>query len=196
MINVHGFCFTLSRQLNSVERQVFKENIHLHGASSSHLKEATELQKMKQKLEEDKILLSQEKVSVLVLVLFHSPPERGPWSPGNRCKCTENNFFTARPVCSYELRVSWRKKSTDSVLMMEETEGRFSHNGPRIGLSVVHTTHQIFIWLLLQTRTWPQRNIHSPVWRCQHLDYYTVTAGGKEKTPSLVQNKSPSNFFF
>lgn len=78
MINVHGFCFTLSRQLNSVERQVFKENIHLHGASSSHLKEATELQKMKQKLEEDKILLSQEKVSVLVLVLFHSPPERGP----------------------------------------------------------------------------------------------------------------------
>ncbi|XP_042741994.1 basal body-orientation factor 1 isoform X3 [Lagopus leucura] len=48
-------------QLNSVERQVFKENIHLHGASSSHLKEATELQKMKQKLEEDKILLSQEK---------------------------------------------------------------------------------------------------------------------------------------
>ncbi|XP_031449714.1 basal body-orientation factor 1 isoform X1 [Phasianus colchicus] len=48
-------------QLNGIERQVFKENIHLHGASSYHLKEATELQKMKQKLEEDKILLLQEK---------------------------------------------------------------------------------------------------------------------------------------
>uniref|UniRef100_A0A669Q7C5 Basal body-orientation factor 1 n=1 Tax=Phasianus colchicus TaxID=9054 RepID=A0A669Q7C5_PHACC len=47
--------------LNGIERQVFKENIHLHGASSYHLKEATELQKMKQKLEEDKILLLQEK---------------------------------------------------------------------------------------------------------------------------------------
>lgn len=78
MIKVRGFCFTLSRQLNSTERQVFKENIRLHGASSYHLKEATELQKMKQKLEEDKILLSQEKVSVLVLVLFRSPPRRGP----------------------------------------------------------------------------------------------------------------------
>lgn len=48
-------------QLNSIERHVFKENIRLHGASSYHLKEATELQKMKQKLEEDKILLLQEK---------------------------------------------------------------------------------------------------------------------------------------
>ncbi|XP_021256967.1 basal body-orientation factor 1 [Numida meleagris] len=48
-------------QLNSTERQVFKENIRLHGASSYHLKEAMELQKMKQKLEEDKTLLLQEK---------------------------------------------------------------------------------------------------------------------------------------
>ncbi|XP_040528637.1 basal body-orientation factor 1 [Gallus gallus] len=48
-------------QLNSIERHVFKENIRLHGASSYHLKEAMELQKMKQKLEEDKILLLQEK---------------------------------------------------------------------------------------------------------------------------------------
>ncbi|OXB66817.1 hypothetical protein ASZ78_003519 [Callipepla squamata] len=48
-------------QLNSIEREVFKENIRLHGASSYHLKEAMELQKMKQKLEEDKTLLLQEK---------------------------------------------------------------------------------------------------------------------------------------
>lgn len=110
VIKVHGFCFTLSRQLNSIERHVFKENIRLHGASSYHLKEATELQKMKQKLEEDKILLLQEKVSALILVLFHSPPGRGPWSPGNGCKCTENNFSTARHICSYEFRAGWREE--------------------------------------------------------------------------------------
>ncbi|XP_072195401.1 basal body-orientation factor 1 [Excalfactoria chinensis] len=48
-------------QLNSIERQVFKENVRLRGASSYHLKEAMELWKMKQKLEEDKTLLLQEK---------------------------------------------------------------------------------------------------------------------------------------
>ncbi|NXL86805.1 BBOF1 factor, partial [Alectura lathami] len=48
-------------QLNSTGRQVFKENIHLRGASSYHLKEAMELQKTKQKLEEDRALLLQEK---------------------------------------------------------------------------------------------------------------------------------------
>ncbi|XP_015720553.1 basal body-orientation factor 1 isoform X2 [Coturnix japonica] len=48
-------------QLNSIERQVFKENFRLRGASSYHLKEAMELWKMKQKLEEEKILLLQEK---------------------------------------------------------------------------------------------------------------------------------------
>ncbi|NXC40657.1 BBOF1 factor, partial [Penelope pileata] len=48
-------------QLSSTGRQVFKENIRLHSASSYHLKEAMELQKMKQKLEEDKTLLLQEK---------------------------------------------------------------------------------------------------------------------------------------
>ncbi|NXJ09548.1 BBOF1 factor, partial [Odontophorus gujanensis] len=48
-------------QLNSTEREVFKENIRLHAASSYHLKEAKKLQKMKQKLEEDKTLLLQEK---------------------------------------------------------------------------------------------------------------------------------------
>ncbi|NXI72452.1 BBOF1 factor, partial [Anseranas semipalmata] len=48
-------------QLNSTGREVFKENIRLHGAFTSHLKEAKELQKMKQKLEEDKTLLLQEK---------------------------------------------------------------------------------------------------------------------------------------
>ncbi|XP_064368403.1 basal body-orientation factor 1 isoform X2 [Dromaius novaehollandiae] len=48
-------------QLNSTGREVFKENVHLHDAFTCHLKEATELQKIKQKLEEDKTLLLQEK---------------------------------------------------------------------------------------------------------------------------------------
>ncbi|XP_062432168.1 basal body-orientation factor 1 [Rhea pennata] len=48
-------------QLNSTGREVFKENIRLHDAFTCHLKEATELQKVKQKLEEDKTLLLQEK---------------------------------------------------------------------------------------------------------------------------------------
>jgi len=44
------------------------------------------------------------------------------------------------------------EKSSDSILMMKETEGRFSYNSPKIGLSVAHTTHHAFNWLLLQTR--------------------------------------------
>lgn len=78
MIKALGFYFPLSRQLNSMEREVFKENIRLQGAFSYNLKEKTELQKTKQKLEEDKTLLLLEKVSALVLILFHFPPGRGP----------------------------------------------------------------------------------------------------------------------
>ncbi|XP_067152880.1 basal body-orientation factor 1 [Apteryx mantelli] len=48
-------------QLNSTGREVFKENVRLHDAFTCHLKEATELQKIKQKLEGDKTLLLQEK---------------------------------------------------------------------------------------------------------------------------------------
>ncbi|KAM9190305.1 basal body-orientation factor 1 [Mergus octosetaceus] len=48
-------------QLNSMGREVFKENIRLQGAFSYNLKEKMELQKTKQKLEEDKILLLLEK---------------------------------------------------------------------------------------------------------------------------------------
>ncbi|NXI92713.1 BBOF1 factor, partial [Psophia crepitans] len=48
-------------QLNSTEREVLKENVHLHDAFADQLKETTELQKIKQKLEEDKTLLLQEK---------------------------------------------------------------------------------------------------------------------------------------
>ncbi|NWH47690.1 BBOF1 factor, partial [Fregata magnificens] len=48
-------------QLNSTGREVFKENVRLHGAFACQLKETMELQKIKQKLEEDKTLLLQEK---------------------------------------------------------------------------------------------------------------------------------------
>uniref|UniRef100_A0A8C6ZD41 Basal body-orientation factor 1 n=1 Tax=Nothoprocta perdicaria TaxID=30464 RepID=A0A8C6ZD41_NOTPE len=48
-------------QLNNTGREVFKENVRLHDAFACHLKEAAELQKIKQKLEEDKTLLLQEK---------------------------------------------------------------------------------------------------------------------------------------
>ncbi|XP_050753054.1 basal body-orientation factor 1 [Gymnogyps californianus] len=48
-------------QLNSTGTEVFKENVRLHGASAYQLKETMELQKIKQKLEEDKTLLLQEK---------------------------------------------------------------------------------------------------------------------------------------
>ncbi|KAM7110236.1 basal body-orientation factor 1 isoform 1-T1 [Ciconia maguari] len=48
-------------QLNSTGREVFKENARLHGAFANQLKETMELQKRKQKLEEDKTLLLQEK---------------------------------------------------------------------------------------------------------------------------------------
>ncbi|XP_035184527.1 basal body-orientation factor 1 isoform X2 [Oxyura jamaicensis] len=48
-------------QLNSTGREVLKENIRLHGAFSYNLKENMELQKTKQKLEEDKTLLLLEK---------------------------------------------------------------------------------------------------------------------------------------
>ncbi|XP_010076557.1 PREDICTED: basal body-orientation factor 1, partial [Pterocles gutturalis] len=48
-------------QLNSTGREVFKENACLHSACAKQLKEAMELQKIKQKLEEDKTLLLQEK---------------------------------------------------------------------------------------------------------------------------------------
>ncbi|KAF1473538.1 Basal body-orientation factor 1, partial [Pygoscelis antarcticus] len=47
-------------QLNSTGREVFK-NVRLHGAFAYQLKEIMELQKIKQKLEEDKTLLLQEK---------------------------------------------------------------------------------------------------------------------------------------
>lgn len=77
MIKALGFCFPWSRQLNSTGREVFKENVCLHGAFAYQLKETMELQKIKQKLEEDKTVLLQEKVSALVLILFHSPPGRG-----------------------------------------------------------------------------------------------------------------------
>lgn len=98
VIKALGFCFPLSRQLNSTGREVFK-NVRLHGAFACQLKEIMELQKIKQKLEEDKTLLLQEKVSALVLILFHSPPGRG--TSGYRCKVTETNLSPARRLCSY-----------------------------------------------------------------------------------------------
>uniref|UniRef100_A0A8D0HKL0 Basal body-orientation factor 1 n=1 Tax=Sphenodon punctatus TaxID=8508 RepID=A0A8D0HKL0_SPHPU len=48
-------------QLDSAGRAVFKENVRLHEALIYHMKEAEELQKNKQQLEEEKILLLQEK---------------------------------------------------------------------------------------------------------------------------------------
>ncbi|NWU63387.1 BBOF1 factor, partial [Pterocles burchelli] len=48
-------------QLNSAGREVFKENACLHSTCAKQLKETMELQKIKQKLEEDKTLLLQEK---------------------------------------------------------------------------------------------------------------------------------------
>ncbi|NXQ89518.1 BBOF1 factor, partial [Nyctibius grandis] len=48
-------------QLNSTRREDFKENVHLHDAFANQLKETMELQKIKQKLEEDKTLLLQKK---------------------------------------------------------------------------------------------------------------------------------------
>ncbi|XP_054683073.1 basal body-orientation factor 1 [Grus americana] len=48
-------------QLNSTGREVFRENVRLHDAFAYQLKETMELQKIKQKLEEDKTLLLQEK---------------------------------------------------------------------------------------------------------------------------------------
>ncbi|NXC77549.1 BBOF1 factor, partial [Anhinga anhinga] len=48
-------------QLKSTGREVFKENVRLHCAFAYQLKETMELQKIKQKLEEDKALLLQEK---------------------------------------------------------------------------------------------------------------------------------------
>ncbi|KFQ79608.1 Coiled-coil domain-containing protein 176, partial [Phoenicopterus ruber ruber] len=48
-------------QLNSTGREVFKENGCLHGAFANHLKETMEMQKIKQKLEEEKTLLLKEK---------------------------------------------------------------------------------------------------------------------------------------
>uniref|UniRef100_A0A8D0KWV5 Basal body-orientation factor 1 n=1 Tax=Strix occidentalis caurina TaxID=311401 RepID=A0A8D0KWV5_STROC len=56
-----GFCFPLSRQLNSTGREVFKENVHLRSAFAYQLKETMGLKKIKQKLEEDKTLLLKEK---------------------------------------------------------------------------------------------------------------------------------------
>ncbi|NXH67513.1 BBOF1 factor, partial [Hydrobates tethys] len=47
--------------LNSAGREVFKENVRLQGAFAYQLKEIMELQKIKQKLEEDKTLLLREK---------------------------------------------------------------------------------------------------------------------------------------
>ncbi|XP_035757833.1 basal body-orientation factor 1 isoform X2 [Egretta garzetta] len=48
-------------QLNSTGKEMFKENVSLHSAFAYQLKETMELQKIKQKLEEDKALLLQEK---------------------------------------------------------------------------------------------------------------------------------------
>ncbi|NWQ76338.1 BBOF1 factor, partial [Columbina picui] len=61
MIKAPGFCFPLYRQLNSPGRDVFKDNVGLRGAFAYQLKETMELQKINQKLEEDKTLLLQEK---------------------------------------------------------------------------------------------------------------------------------------
>lgn len=52
-------------------------DVCLHSGFAYQLKGTVESEKIKQKLEEDKSLLLQEKVSALVLVLFHSPPGRG-----------------------------------------------------------------------------------------------------------------------
>ncbi|XP_071602156.1 basal body-orientation factor 1 isoform X2 [Heliangelus exortis] len=48
-------------QLNSTEREVFKENVCLHSEFATQLKEIMELQKIKQKLEDENTLLLQEK---------------------------------------------------------------------------------------------------------------------------------------
>lgn len=85
MIKALGFCFPLYRQLNSPGRDAFKENVGLHGVFAYQLKETMELQKINQKLEEDKTLLLQEKVCGLVLILFQSPPGRG--TSGYRIYC-------------------------------------------------------------------------------------------------------------
>ncbi|NWH21012.1 BBOF1 factor, partial [Grus americana] len=55
------FSHSLLWQLNSTGREVFRENVRLHDAFAYQLKETMELQKIKQKLEEDKTLLLQEK---------------------------------------------------------------------------------------------------------------------------------------
>lgn len=65
MIKTLGFWFPLSRQLNSIGREVFTENVHLHDAFAYQLKEIIESQKIKLKLEEDKTVLLQ-KVSAQV----------------------------------------------------------------------------------------------------------------------------------
>jgi len=99
VIKALGFCFPLFRQLNSTGREVFKKNICLHGAFAYQMKATIELQKIVQKLEEDKALLLQEKVSALVLILFCSPPGRG--TSGYRCKFTETDLSLVRCLHSY-----------------------------------------------------------------------------------------------
>ncbi|NXU22325.1 BBOF1 factor, partial [Thalassarche chlororhynchos] len=61
LLEQNDFSHWLLWQLNSTGREVFKENVRLHGAFAYHLKETMELQKTKQKLEEDKTLLLKDK---------------------------------------------------------------------------------------------------------------------------------------
>ncbi|KFQ58064.1 Coiled-coil domain-containing protein 176, partial [Pelecanus crispus] len=58
-------------QLNSTGREVFKENVRLHGAFAYQLKETMVLQKINHKLEEDKTLLLQEKETSEGLIRKH-----------------------------------------------------------------------------------------------------------------------------
>ncbi|XP_053119884.1 basal body-orientation factor 1 isoform X1 [Hemicordylus capensis] len=55
-------------QLDNTGRSVFTENVRLHEALGYHMKEIEELQKLKQKLEEDNAFLSQEKETNEILV--------------------------------------------------------------------------------------------------------------------------------
>lgn len=58
------------RQLDSVGRSVFKENVRLNEVVAYHLKETEELQKIKQKLEEDNSFLLLEKVLIMIISPF------------------------------------------------------------------------------------------------------------------------------
>ncbi|NXK08877.1 BBOF1 factor, partial [Herpetotheres cachinnans] len=61
LLEQNDFSHLLLWQLNSTGREMFKENVRLHDAFAYQLKDTMELQKIKQKLEEDKTLLLQGK---------------------------------------------------------------------------------------------------------------------------------------